>query len=53
LSETEVATGLSRATLYRLIERGELRTVKRGARRLVSTAELQRLSGAESLALTA
>lgn len=48
ISEAEFATGLSRATLYRLIERGELHTVKRMGRRLVPTAELQRLSGAVS-----
>lgn len=43
LAETEAATGLSRTGLYRLIARGELQTVKRGGRRLVPAAELERL----------
>ena len=43
LTEAEIASGLSRATLYRLISRGELETVKRGKRRLVPTAALERL----------
>jgi excisionase family DNA binding protein len=47
IAETEVACGLSRATIYRLIERGELVTVKRGGRRLVPRAELERLCGAD------
>lgn len=34
---------LSRRSLYRLIDRGELRTVKVGRRRLVPTMELERL----------
>ena len=33
--------GLSRAHLYRLIARGELRTVKSGARRLVPIAAIE------------
>ncbi|MGH9641224.1 MAG: helix-turn-helix domain-containing protein [Terriglobales bacterium] len=39
--------GLSRSTLYNLIDRGELATVKVGKRRLVPTAELERLCSPE------
>jgi excisionase family DNA binding protein len=46
IAESAATSGLSRSTLYRLMEAGELRTVKRGQRRLVPTAELQRLCGA-------
>ena len=42
IPEFELATGLSRATFYRLAARGELQTIKRGGRRLVPTAELER-----------
>jgi excisionase family DNA binding protein len=48
LSEAELATGLSRSTLYRLMARGELGTVKRGKRRLIPTQELQRLCQPEA-----
>lgn len=53
LSETELATGLSRSTLYRLMARGELGTVKRGKRRLIPTEELRRLCGANSVGASA
>jgi excisionase family DNA binding protein len=43
IAESKVITGLSRSSLYRLIAAGKLRTVKRGQRRLVPTAELQKL----------
>jgi excisionase family DNA binding protein len=46
LAETEVSTGLSRATLYRMIGSGELKTVTCGRRKLVPKAELERLCGA-------
>lgn len=42
LAETELATCLSRATLYRLIALGKLKTIKRGSRRLVPTDELKK-----------
>jgi len=42
-TEAELATGLSRSTLYRLVARGELQTVKRGKRRLIPTEQLERL----------
>jgi excisionase family DNA binding protein len=45
INESRALSGLSRSSLYRLIERGELRTVKRGQRRLVPSAELERLCG--------
>jgi excisionase family DNA binding protein len=48
LAEFESLTGVSRASIYRLIARGELRTVQRGRRRLVPSAELERLCNAES-----
>jgi excisionase family DNA binding protein len=47
LAEVEVSTGLSRATLYRMVDAGTLRTVQHGRRRLVPAAELERLCGAE------
>lgn len=47
LAEVEVSTGLSRATLYRLVDAGKLRTVQHGRRRLVPASELERLCGAE------
>jgi len=46
IPEAEFASGLSRATLYRLMGRGELVTVKRGGRRLVPSGELERLCSA-------
>ena len=49
-SEAEVASGLSRSTLYRLIARGDLRSVKRGKRRLIPSDELRRLCGQEARA---
>ena len=44
--EAELATGLSRSTLYRLAARGELTTVKHGKRRLIPTEQLERLCAA-------
>ena len=38
--EAAAATGLSKSTLYNLMEAGELRFVKVGARRLIAMAEL-------------
>jgi excisionase family DNA binding protein len=43
IREAAQATGLSRATLYRLISDGRLKTVKVGARRLVPVAALTAL----------
>lgn len=48
LAESEALSGLSRSSLYRLIERGELQTVKRGGRRMVPSAEFERLCGADA-----
>jgi excisionase family DNA binding protein len=45
LEEASFASGISRSTLYRLIERGELRSVKLGDRRLIPVSELRRLCG--------
>jgi excisionase family DNA binding protein len=45
--EAKALSGLSRSLIYRLIERGELQTVKCGGRRLVPVGELRRLCGAE------
>jgi excisionase family DNA binding protein len=41
LAEVEIASGLSRASLYRLIAAGKLRTVRHGRRRVVPTDELE------------
>ena len=43
LAEAELATGLSRRTLDRMIAAGKLQTVKRGGRRLVPADVLERL----------
>jgi excisionase family DNA binding protein len=43
LAEMEVATGLSRATLYNMIADGRLQTVKIGGRRLVPAWQAQSL----------
>ena len=47
IAETEVASGLSRATLYRLVAAGKLRTVQHGRRRIVPADEIARLTGSE------
>jgi excisionase family DNA binding protein len=43
IREAAEASGLSRATLYRLISDGRLKTVKIGARRLIPVAALTAL----------
>ena len=43
IREAEQASGLSRATLYRLIGSGKLKTVKVGARRLVPITSIDAL----------
>jgi excisionase family DNA binding protein len=43
IRETERAVNLSRATIYRLIAAGKLKTVKVGARRLVPVAAIDAL----------
>jgi len=48
LSECEILSGLSRSSLYRLMAAGQLRTVKRGDRRLVPSAELERLCSVDA-----
>ena len=48
IAESEVVSGLSRSSLYRLIAAGKLRTVQRGRRRLVPSAELQKLCQPDS-----
>jgi excisionase family DNA binding protein len=53
LHEAETALRVSRSTLYRLIERGELRSVKIGDRRLIPILEVDRLCGAEPSARVA
>jgi excisionase family DNA binding protein len=43
VAEASVAVGVSRATLYRLIGRKQLATLKIGSRRLVPVAEIDAL----------
>lgn len=43
LAETAASLGLSRRTLYELMDAGKLATVKLGKRRLVPARELDRL----------
>jgi excisionase family DNA binding protein len=46
IEEAGRALGVSRSTVWRLIQRGKLRTVRRGGRRLVQSASLRsRASG--------
>ena len=45
LAESEALSGISRSTLYRLMERGELHSVKIGDRRFIPAHELRRLCG--------
>jgi len=45
IKETAATSGLSRSSLYRLIEAGKLATVKIGARRLVPVAAIDKLLG--------
>ena len=48
IAESEALSGLSRSSLYRLIAAGQLKTVQRGRRRLVPSAELERLCSEQS-----
>lgn len=41
LAEVELASGLSRASIYRAIAAGELKTIQRGRRRLVPARALE------------
>ena len=43
MREAEVASGLSRATLYRLVSSGRLVSLKIGARRLITVEALEGL----------
>ena len=43
LAEIEVATGLSRSLLYRMVAAGELQTIKVRGRRLVPTWQAEKL----------
>jgi predicted DNA-binding transcriptional regulator AlpA len=43
IRESEQASGLSRATLYRLIATGRLKTSKVGARRIIPVGALEAL----------
>jgi excisionase family DNA binding protein len=40
IAETAIALGLSRPSVYRMIERGELKSVQAGARQLITAASL-------------
>ena len=42
VEEAGLALGVSRSTIWRLIQRGELPTVRRGGRRLVQAAALRK-----------
>lgn len=46
VSQAVAMTGLSQATLYRMMERDELVTVKLGGRRLVNVQSLKKIVGA-------
>jgi excisionase family DNA binding protein len=45
IAQAAATSGLSRATLYRMIDRSELDTIKVGSRRLVRVASLKALLG--------
>ena len=53
VADAIAATGLSEATLYRMIQRGTLATVKVGGRRLVKVGALLELIGEAPQANTA
>lgn len=44
LAETASALGVCRGLIYAMIERGELKTIRLGRRRLVPLVELERLT---------
>jgi hypothetical protein len=48
IAESETLSGLSRSSLYRLMAAGQLKTILRGRRRLVPSAELERLCSEQS-----
>lgn len=48
IAETIRATSLSQATIYRMIGRGEIDTVKVGGRRLVKMSSLRKIVGDDS-----
>lgn len=50
INETADLLGVSRRTVYELIARGELRSVRIGARQRVPAAELERLLAPERIA---
>jgi excisionase family DNA binding protein len=50
VDEAATAAGISRATVYRLIDRGALHTIKLGDRRLVPREALERLCNPERAA---
>jgi excisionase family DNA binding protein len=43
-AEVELMTGLSRSSLYRMVDRGELQTIKHGRRRLIPEKQLRKFS---------
>ncbi len=45
VNETAVALGVSRRTVYSMMERGELQWVQVGGRRKVPAGEIERLTG--------
>lgn len=49
IADTIRATSLSANTIYRLINKGELATVKVGARRLVKVSSLRRIIGDDAV----
>jgi excisionase family DNA binding protein len=48
VEETGRALGVSRSTVWRLIQRGELATVRRGGRRMVQAGGLRRRTARKS-----
>ena len=50
LAEAELASGLSRSSLYRAIARGDLRREKVGGRTIIPAAEFAALCGASEAA---
>jgi excisionase family DNA binding protein len=50
IKESVISTGLSKSTIYRLIEGGKLETVRIGGRHLIKAASLRRLLQADGVA---
>jgi excisionase family DNA binding protein len=49
IAESEALIGLSRSSIYRMLEAGTLKAVKYGRRRLIPAREIDRILSTEAL----